>query len=318
MSNNLTNPILLVGVGPMAVAYSEVLKAMGQSFVAISRSEASALSFTEKTGVKAISGGVENFLLQNPEDYSHAIVATGVEALADATKILLQHGVKSILLEKPGAKNIAEIEDLHNYALGRDASIFLAYNRRFYASVLKAKEIIAADGGVLSLNFEFTEWGHVIEKIQKAEGVKENWFLANSTHVADLAFYIAGVPAEMVCFTSGGSEWHPSATIFAGSGKTVNQVIFNYQANWDAPGRWGVEILTAKHRLYLRPLEDLSIQEKGSVAIHKVEFDDGLDKSFKPGLYLQVKNWLSGECGNLCTLTQQNTILPYYKKMSNY
>ena len=45
---------------------------------------------------------------------------------------------------------------------------------------MNRKEIIAEDNGVTSFNFEFTEWSHEIEKLEKAPGVKENWFLANS------------------------------------------------------------------------------------------------------------------------------------------
>ena len=57
--------------------------------------------------------------------------------------------------------------------------------------------------------------------------------------------------------------------------------LFSYQANWNAPGRWGIEILTSQHRLYLRPMEKLQIQNTGSVDISEVEIDDQLDKEFK-------------------------------------
>lgn len=50
------------------------------------------------------------------------------------------------------------------------------------------KKIIAEDGGITSFNFEFTEWAHVIEKLDYPREVFENWFFVNSTHVVDLAF----------------------------------------------------------------------------------------------------------------------------------
>ena len=41
----------------------------------------------------------------------------------------------------------------------------MAYNRRFYASTMKAREIIQSEGGVRNFHFEMTEWAHVIGKI---------------------------------------------------------------------------------------------------------------------------------------------------------
>ena len=89
---------------------------------------------------------------------------------------------------------------------------------RIFASVLKAQEIIAEDGGVKSFNFEFTEWGHVIEKMDKPKGDLENWMYANSSHVIDLAFYLGGNPVQINCFTSGELSWHKPAA-FAGAGR---------------------------------------------------------------------------------------------------
>ena len=36
-----------------------------------------------------------------------------------------------------------------------------------------------------------------IEKLNKVPGIKENWFLGNSTHVVDLAFYLGGKPKQI-------------------------------------------------------------------------------------------------------------------------
>ena len=156
-----------------------------------------------------------------------------------------------------------------------------------------AREIIEADGGVDSFNFEFTEWGHIIEGLDKAPSVKEHWFLANSTHVVDLAFYLGGSPARFTSYTSGHLPWHPLASAFAGAGVSEEGALFTYQANWAAPGRWGVEVLTHHHRLILRPMEQLQIQSIGSIEILKYELDDALDQQFKPGLYRQVMEFLS-------------------------
>jgi hypothetical protein len=178
--------------------------------------------------------------------------------------------------------------------------------------------MIESDGGLRAVYFEFTEWAHVIAPLKKAEGVKENWFLANSTHVADLAFHFAGLPKNWKTYTAGGTNWHPAASRFVGSGITENGIFFNYGADWEAPGRWGVELLTANRRLILRPMEQLRVQVKGSVAIEEVQPSDKLDIEFKPGLYEQVRSWVINEKQNACSLEHQLNAIPFYEQMANY
>lgn len=310
--------VWLVGAGGMAVDYAKVLKALDVSALVIGRGSASAQTFTERTGLPVHSGGLEAFLAGEPELPEAAIVSVGVEALAPTTRRLLDYGVRRILVEKPGALNRDEIRELAAIAADRSAEVIIAYNRRMYASTLHAQRLIAEDGGVQSLHFEFTEWGHVIAGLQKADGVKAAWLLGNSTHVIDLAFYLGGLPVEMHSYTSGSLDWHPSSAVFAGAGRTDRSALFSYQANWSAPGRWGVEVLTSNHRLVFRPMESLQIVRKGSVALEPVSLDDRLDKAFKPGLYEQVDRFLQGRLEGLCTLDEQVARWPVYTRIAGY
>ena len=140
--------------------------------------------------------------------------------------------------------------------------------------------------------------------------------MANSTHVVDTAFFLGGYPATLSSFQSGSLSWHPRASTFSGAGITERGALFSYHANWEAPGRWSVELLTRKHRLYLKPMESLQIQEIGSVALNPVEIDNQLDIQFKPGFYLQTKAFIEGDYCRLCTLREQKEhIDKYYNKI---
>ena len=314
--------IWLIGAGQMAVDYHNVLNDLEVPFTVVGRGESSAKLFFNKTGFKPFLGGLKAFLLGNPNPCSHAIVAVGVEKLAETTSQLLEYGIKNILVEKPAGLNIKEIETVANLTKDKNTSVYVAYNRRFYASVLKAKEIIAEDDGVTSFNFEFTEWSHEIEKLEKAPGVKENWFLANSTHVVDLAFYLGGKPKKISSYVSGELDWHPSASIFSGAGISESDALFSYQANWESAGRWSVELLTKEHRLIFCPLEKLQVQKRGSVQIEFVNnIDYNLDEKYKPGLFKMVKAFLKNEerpC--LPTIDLQDQMLNFYESMlkNNY
>lgn len=304
MSDHLNKKILLTGSGPMAMDYAKVLSELGCDFKVIGRGEASARKFTEATNIDVTTGGLSSFLRNRNENFNHAIVATGVEALAETTMQLLEAGVKRILVEKPGGLYREDIQSIVDKANEKKADVFIAYNRRFYASVEKALEIIREDGGVTSFNFEFTEWSHKIQDLQKGEGVKENWILANSTHVIDLAFFLGGKPEELCAYSAGKLSWHDKS-IFAGAGISASGALFSYQANWEAPGRWAVEVLTRKHRLYLKPMETLQIQVLNSVAVQPVTIDDAIDKEFKPGLFRQVEDFLAGNNEKFCSIEEQ-------------
>jgi predicted dehydrogenase len=317
MPDHLIKKIWLVGAGHMAVDYSKVLKALGVNFEVIGRGVESAKEFYEKTGLEVRQGGLENWLgrLEIPQQ---AIVAVGVEQLAEVAGKLLEKGVKKMLLEKPGGLTAEEIGILADRAKERKAKIFIAYNRRFYASTIKAQQIIEEDGGVVSFAFEFTEWSHEIEKLDKPKEVKAAWFLANSSHVVDLAFFLGGAPKKMTSYTAGSLSWHPAASVFAGAGESEKNALFTYHADWEAPGRWGVEIMTRKHKLIFRPMEQLQIQNKGSIAINNAELDKHLEVELKPGLYLEVKAFLNDEKLRLCSINEQRDRIKYYCQMANY
>lgn len=308
--------ILLVGSGPMAVEYAKVFKSLGITPVVVGRGKSSAEKFTAETGLPVSLGGIDAWLADTSNELpERAVVAVGEKWIGATAKTLMDRGVRHLLLEKPGGHDAADIRSVHAKAKVTGAAVYVGYNRRFYAAVAAAKKIIQEDGGVTSFNFEFTEWSHVISTIEKEEGVKEQWFLSNSTHVIDLAFYLGGTPAELSAYSTGRLEWHSVASVFAGAGRTTDGAIFSYQANWEAPGRFSVEMLTRKHRLIFRPLEKLQIQKIGSVAVEMVEIDDSLDKEFKPGLYKQVEAFVGEGADLLPTISNQVEMLKWYLRI---
>ena len=321
MPNNLIEKKgVLFGVGGMAVEYSKVLQDLAATFTIVGRSEAGVRNFFEKTGIQALPNGFATWEKLNLIDTEYAIVAVNVEALAEIAIKLMDFGIRNILLEKHGGLTPKEIQRVRDRAQETKTKILMGYNRRFYASVLKAQEMIANDGGVRSFSFDFTEWPHTFcDHPRFGAEVKANWFWVNSSHVADLAFFLGGKPKELKTFISGGFDWHPQASVFAGAGATEGGALFSYHANWAAPGRWGVEILTEKHRFIFRPLEKLRVQKLKSISEEPVEINDTLDKKFKPGLYLQTLRFLEGENhSNLIDINEHfNNVLEHLIKFTS-
>lgn len=315
MSNNIKN-ILIVGTGDIASEYCKIIKKMDFEPDVVGRNKEKASLFGKNHEVNAYGGGLEEYLSTTGKKYDYAIVATDIMSLSKNTCALIKDGVKQIFTEKPGGMNKKEIADICRLADEYQASVYVGYNRRFYSSTENAMKIIKEDGGVKSFNFEFTEWAHTIEPLTTPMPIKEVWFLANSTHVVDLAFFLGGEPKDLCSYVSGELSWHHSGCVYAGAGVSDKNALFSYQANWAAPGRWAVEILTSKHRLYFKPMEKLAIQNIGSVAVDFVEIDDQLDHDFKPGFYKEVESFINNiNDGKKKTIHDQLRYMDYFEKI---
>ncbi len=308
MSNNVD--VIICGPGQMGIEYSKVLEGMKIEYITLGRGKEKAKKYENVVGKEVLLGGVTDNIRKLNKKPSYAIVAVNISSLCCVTEELINAGVQNILLEKPGFLNFEEAIKLQTLAKANKTKIFIAYNRRFYASTEKAMEIINQDGGVSSFNFEFTEWTSTFGD-NVAQATKDNLFLANSTHVVDLAFYLGGFPKEMNCFQNG--EWNNTFSSYSGAGVSDKNALFTYAANWKAPGRWSVEVLTSHHRLFFRPMEKLQIQEIGSVVINEVNIEDRIDTDYKAGLYEEVRAFLCNQLDNrLITLDEQIEHLKFF------
>jgi predicted dehydrogenase len=307
----------LIGAGPHAGAYAKVLNQLNVEYEVIGRSAVSAKNFACETGKTVLPFGLAH-ALQQLGPPTEAIVAVSFDQLACVAIDLIRAGTRRILLEKPGGLSKQEICQIRDAAMLYKTEIWVGYNRRFYASTLSALQKIEEDGGAVSCVFEFTEWAHKIAPWAVAPSVKEALMIANSSHVVDLAFYICGQPKEWRGWRSGELPWHSSAARFCGAGVTEQGVLFSYHADWEAPGRWGVEILTRKRRYIFRPMEQLHVTEIGSISVDRVMLDDSFDQNFKPGLYRQTQAFIEGNCGGLCTLDEQVQMISIYSDMAGY
>ena len=301
----------------MAWHYADVMRDLGLAFTVIGRGEANAAKFEQQFNLPVITGGLGPALetRQAPES---AIVAVPVDGLFSATKNLIEAGTKRLLVEKPCSFSLDELTQLQEIEAATGASIFVAYNRRFYAGTKRAHEVIAEDGGVKSMHLEISERGFQIATLHHPQHVKESWFIANTTHVCDLAFHLAGLPASIASHTSGGSSWHPAGSVFTGSGVTETGALFSYHGNWNAPGGWGLELRTSRRTLKFHPMEQLLVQSRGASGLEEEFVDEAKATDFKPGLLEQVRAFAQGNDTDFCALTSHVAATKSYIQMAGY
>ena len=316
MNTSLTvTDLWLVGAGQMAQAYASVLKALNVEFSVIGRSKESSTAFQTETGRAVSAGGVQSAIARGAVP-DQAIVAVGVDQLAEVTSTLLEAGVTRLLVEKPGGLSSEELAGIRD--LAPSAEVTIAYNRRFYASAATARQMIAEDGGVSSFFFEITEWPHSTEPKQVDLPVRNRWLLAQSSHVIDLAFHLGGQPVDWACWHKGSLVWHQESSRFAGAGVTAAGATFGFHGDWEAPGRWGLEVMTRSHRLIFRPLETLQVMSIGSLDVVSAPIDDDVDRAFKPGIHEQTRAFLQGDDSVSCSLDEQIQNMLMYEQIAGY
>lgn len=313
--------ILLIGSGNMAFEYLKVLKALNKKVIVVGRGELNLNKLKEAfPEFEYHAGGVEKYT-QSTHLIPHVAINTvNVDILGTTSCVLLSAGVKKLLIEKPGDITIEGLELLETLSKKNNSEVVIGYNRRFYSSVLQLIKEVGQDGGVKSCHFEFTEWVHTFGTDTHSVPTLNKWLLSNSSHVIDTVFYLLGKPLELNARVLGANNisWHPSGSIFVGSGISFNNIPFTYHANWGGPGRWSIEIITAKRRFYLRPMEKLAVQMLGSVAINQIDIDDKLDIEYKPGLFLQVQSFLNNEFTFFQTVQGQIEAMKYYYQIAGY
>ncbi|MCG3204414.1 MAG: hypothetical protein KCHDKBKB_01129 [Elusimicrobia bacterium] len=275
-------PTLVVGYGVMGREYVKALRVLGaKNLTVCSRSQAK-LDPLINEGIVATSGGYERLSIRaSAEDV--AVVATSTGELANCVRHLLRLGYKTILCEKPVSLWSSEIFSLAKQADELGALVYGAFNRVAFPSVVEARFKIHQEGGATSSFYTFTELVHKLNLNLYSEMEKQRWGVANSIHVMSLAHAVIGMPISWNVNQMGSWPWHPSGSLFIGSGMSEQKTPFLYHADWGSAGRWSVEVFTKGPAFRFCPLEKLQTK-KHSLA----EWEDVpvsvFNSSLKPGL----------------------------------
>jgi predicted dehydrogenase len=91
-------------------------------------------------------------------DVDIVIAATTNDALAEITRAALDAG-KHVLVEKPGARSVAEIDQVIAAAARTGRLVRVGFNHRYHPAMLKARELVAA-GVAGELLFVRGRYGH--------------------------------------------------------------------------------------------------------------------------------------------------------------
>jgi predicted dehydrogenase len=223
------------------------------------------------------------------------VVVTVVELSMRAVSVACFEYPWTILLEKPAGYNIADAQSIKDAARKRKSKVFVALNRRFYAST----QMVRNDVNCLDAKRFIKVQDQQDQKAALAAGqpqlVVDNWMYANSIHLVD---YFRVLGRGKVTQVEPVHSWDPQCP-----GPVISRIVFDsgdvglYEGIWDGPGPWAVTVSTPLKRWELRPLEQAGIQNRGERKIQLLE-QHAWDQKFKPGFRLQAQEAVAAAFGD--------------------
>ena len=247
----------IIGLGNMGMEYLKVMEALQVKTIrVVGRSAKRLAPLRGREGIHLHEGGFESFSeAARPDELG--IIATPIPALAAAARKLLSLGFRRILIEKPVSLYSKEIEDLAELFQRNHAVGVCAYNRVAYPSFLECRWRMIQEGGATSCTYTFTEMVSSDWERRFPQEELNRWGIANSLHPIGMAHGLIGAPQRWSGFRAGALQWHPTGSVFVGSGLSERGVPFSYHADWSSTGRWSVEVHTERSSYRLCPLEKL-------------------------------------------------------------
>ena len=304
MPNNLDTKkyIWLVGGGKISIEYLKVLMNFNYNIIVITRRKKKVL--IQKKFIKKISivyGGLSNFLKSKPPKPDKVIIAVNTRYLYNISKILIDYGIKSMLVEKPAALKLLELKKLKKLIIKKKVKYVIAYNRRFYGSINYLKKLILKNE-VRGVFFDLTEWVHKIKLSDYSKLELKKWFLCNTTHIIDLVFYLFGQSKKVNYFNKDSIQWH-KPILFGGNGITKKNIPYVYRGDWLSHGRWEIKVFFKGFVAKLKPLESLKIEyiSKKNIKIEKFKYES----KYKAGFYNMCNSFIKNNFQEFCSINQQ-------------
>lgn len=291
LCNFQNKSVLIIGSGNIATEYVKALTKLKIKNIEILSKDKNSLKNKQLLKHKIIYGGFEK-IMKVIEKKDLVIITTPINLLSRAAVLAIKSGQDKILIEKPGSLFKTDLILLEK--LIKEQKVRIAYNRLCYPNFQKLKLLVTRDGGITSCKFDFTEWVHTIPFGKYKKDVYRRWGISNSLHVISMAMELIGMPKKIVTNQSGNLKWHPTGSIFVGSGISEENIPFSYHANWEGAGRWSIEIVTKKNIYRLSPLEKLFVLKKGTTKWKKIQVKN-IFPNIKMGLAEEVTAMLDDD-----------------------
>jgi predicted dehydrogenase len=282
MFNN--SSIGILGAGFMAEEYLKVLASKNIFCEAIySRTFSKALKLKKIYKIKKICKTLKEF--NNLKNIKGIIIAVNESSVLTILNSINLNKFK-ILCEKPVGINYLQSKIVKNLLKKNRSKFFVSLNRRFYCSTIKAKKILKKNKKKRFIYINDQQIQNHQSKL-----INKNKMYSNSVHLIDYMSIFARGRIKKIKKIKKFKYKEQSETLcklFFSRGAVVL-----YCCNWNSAGGWYVNIIQDYERLELKPLEQLMHEKIFNNRIVRKKYNaDKIDITLKPGLYLQILEFL--------------------------
>jgi len=221
--------------------------------------------------------------LKNDNQINALIIAVNPESTQSLINNLDIYKYR-VLCEKPVGINFEETKKIISKI--KNKYFYVALNRRFYSSNLKANNLVNKNKSKRLISIRDQELQN-----SKSKLYNKNLMYWNSVHLIDyINIYARGKllkVEQLKKFKDNKFSENLTRLIFSSKDEVL------YHCNWNSPGPWSINIIQKDHSVEMKPLENL-VQEK-LIKGKRIRFfhnKSKIDLKFKPGLFYQVSEFL--------------------------
>lgn len=301
----MTKKLAFIGSGNIANFHVPALRAAGLEIVHCASSPNS------KTVAEFAARHEIDRIWQNPIELINAhnqwdgiVITAAVEPTLDLLTLAMASG-KPILVEKPVSIGAALLSE---YADTAPENVIVAFNRRHYNTVQKAREFVAARS-VIRASMTLPD------KVLAGDQMPYYYIYENSVHGLDmLAFIFGPLVIEKVVAANPDDPFFGRQALL----RTKNQNLISLSMNWRAPSNFGLSIDDANTRIDLVPFEKIQQYQGMDVIdpsdecparqyvpklVSSSNVFDGASASLKPGFGEQSEEFAKLLAGKPATIS---------------
>ena len=299
----------IIGTGKIAQEYVDIFKKLKLNIKIIcARKKNKLKKFCKINKIKKNTLDINDLINENLDGIVSCVSPSS--SLQVSKKLSKFKG--KILFEKPVGINYSQTLKVKQFF--KNKNLFVALNRRYLSSVVKAKKIIRNNRENKFFSFYDQENTLQAKKNGHNKITIKNWMYANSIHMVDLINFfvdskIKGIENKNFVFNK--HKIYFSLIYFE------NGDIVEFKSFWNKPAPWKINISTNNKFIQLKPIEMLLVDDlnkKNSIKFKK----DNLDINFKPGFYRQCvdfKKEMQNKKNNLVGIDQYLNSVKLTKKI---
>ena len=293
--------VSFVGSGYMAEEHAKAFKDSNEfELVSVfSKTKSNAKKFCSKFKMKNINSSIEDIYKKNKPDL--LVISITETELTKMLKKIMKYDW-TILVEKPCGINLQDSQVINRLIKLNKSKIFVSLNRRFYSSSMYLKKKIETINEKIVIQINDNQDLNLAKSFSYNNKIIKNWMYANSIHNIDLFNYFG---RGKIINVKNIYNYTPKNPFFVNSILSFSSGdIGVYNATWNMPGYWSVNISSKDANYELKPIEKLKIKtNKNRFDISECKISRW-DVNFKPGLRMQVeelKKYFNRHKYNLCT-----------------